>query len=137
MKWWGLIVAKAVVLIALHLLLVEWAHFLFPGDRLGRDLNYTFFLLGVDIFVFVLGYAAWFDQKYRCRVCLARLRMPLTQGDWAHATLIAPPQLEWICPRGHGALRQEEFQLGGGKPDRWTPNDSDFWRAFEDAWRRN
>lgn len=137
MKWWSLIVAKAIALLALHLLLVHLAHNLFPGDRLGRDLNYTFLLLGVDIAIFVLGYAAWLDQKHRCRVCCARLRMPLAQGDWAHATLIAPPQLEWICPHGHGALRQDQFQLGGGKPDRWTANHNDFWRAFEDAWRKN
>ncbi len=136
MKWWCLIAAKIAGILFLHLVFVHWANQLFPDGRLGRDLNYTFAILAADIFVFVIGYAAWLDQRYRCRVCISRLRMPLNLGDWSHATLIAPPRLEWICSQGHGTLLQEQFQLGGGKPDQWIDNDEDFWRAFDEAWKK-
>ncbi len=137
MRWWGLLTAKLAVLIALHVVLILWINGYYPKDRMGKDLAYTFALMGADMFVFVLGYAAWMDQKYRCRTCLRRLRMPLEKGNWSHATLFAPPTLEWICPYGHGTMKQEEIQLSGVQLDQWERNDDNFWKAFEDAWRKD
>lgn len=137
MRWWLLLIAKALALLALHVGLILLVNRFFPKDTMGKDLDYTFWLLAADMVVFLVGYALWMDQKYRCRECCSRLRMPLTQGDWSHATLFAPPKLEWICPHGHGTMRQDEFKLGGGKPDEWMQNDKDFWKAFEDAWRKH
>jgi len=137
MKWWALVVAKIAFLIALHLAMVAWLVRYYPRDRMGTDLAFTFALFGINLFIFVLGYGAWFDQKYRCRSCLRRLRMPLETGNWSQATIFAPPRLEWICPYGHGTMRQEEIQLSGVQADKWQKNDSDFWRAFEDAWRKD
>ena len=137
MKWWGLLVAKIVCLIAIHIVLILWINGFFPKDQMGRDLAYTFSLMGADMFVFVLGYGFWMDQKYRCRTCLRILRMPLEKGNWSHATLFAPPKLEWICPFGHGTMRQDEIHLSGAQPDSWHKNDDNFWRAFEDAWKKD
>jgi hypothetical protein len=137
MKWWALLAAKIAFLIALHLGLILWLNSFFPQDRMGRDLAYTFALLGADMFVFVLGYAGWIDQKYRCRACLHRLRMPIERGNWSHATLFAPPTLEWICPFGHGTMKEEEIHLSGAQQDHWEKNDDNFWRAFEDAWKKD
>jgi hypothetical protein len=137
MRWWLLLVAKLALLLALHLGLILFINRFFPQDRMGKDLDYTFWLLAAGMFVFLAGYAAWIDQRYRCRSCCSRLRMPLAEGNWSRAVLFAPPKLEWICPHGHGAMRQEEFKIGGGKPDVWTENEKDFWKAFEDAWRKN
>jgi hypothetical protein len=137
MKWWALLVTKLVALILLHVVLILWVNTFFPNDRMGLDLAYTFALMGVDMFVFILAYAAWIDQKYRCRTCLSRLRMPVEHGNWSHATLFAPPKLEWICPFGHGTMQQEEVQLSGARLDQWQKNDDNFWRALEDAWRKD
>lgn len=137
MKWWALLAAKFLVLLGLHIVLIFWINGFFPKDRMGKDLAYTFALMAADMLVFLVGYAAWMDQKYRCRTCLSRLRMPLEKGNWSHATLFAPPKLEWICPFGHGTMSQEEIQLSGVQRDQWQKNDGDFWRAFEDAWRKD
>ena len=58
--------------------------------------------------------------------------MPVAIGYWSKATLFAPPQLEWICPFGHGTMRQSEVHLSGIQLDQWVENDADFWKAFED-----
>jgi hypothetical protein len=137
MKWWALVVAKIAFLALLHLGLITWVVTYYPRDKMGTDLAFTFALMGINLFVYVVGYGFWFDQKYRCRTCLRRLRMPLETGYWSQATIFAPPRLEWICPYGHGTMSQEEILLSGGKPDKWKENDSDFWRAFEDAWRKD
>lgn len=137
MKWWALVAAKIAFLVLLHMALIAWIVTYYPRDRMGTDLAFTFALLGINLFVYLIGYAAWFDQKYRCRSCLRRLRMPLETGNWSHATIFAPPKLEWICPYGHGTMRQEEIQLSGAQADQWQKNDADFWRAFEDAWRKD
>jgi len=137
-KWWALLAAKVIALIALHILLVFWINGFFPKERMGRDLSYTFALFGADMLVFVIGYALWADQKYRCRSCLTRLRMPLAIGNWSHVTLFGPaPRLEWICPFGHGTMSEVEARLSGTESDHWQKNDTDFWRAFEDAWRKD
>ncbi len=136
-KWWLLLAAKIAILLALHLVLIFWINRFFPEDRMGKDLAYTFSLLGTDMLVFIVGYAFWIDQRYRCRICLHRLRMPLESGNWSHATLFAPPRLEWICPFGHGTMRQEEIHLSGAQRDEWLKNDDNFWRAFEDAWKKD
>ena len=52
------------------------------------------------------------DQRYRCRTCLRRLRMPILTGDWTHI-LLGPPRTEYICPFGHGTLKVDEVQITG------------------------
>ena len=45
------------------------------------------------------------DQRYRCRVCLRRLRMPVETGSWSRMLQFGRPRIEYICPYGHGTLR--------------------------------
>lgn len=54
------------------------------------------------------------DQRSRCRVCLRRLRMPVTRGSWA-SVIIDRPGTEYICPFGHGRLYVPELE-----PASWT-----------------
>ena len=60
--------------------------------RLGHDLGYT---LGVGAW-FLLSwgmlYAAIWDQRYRCRICLRRLRMPIETGSWSRMLQLGRPE---------------------------------------------
>ncbi|MGD0580213.1 MAG: hypothetical protein ABSC08_14940 [Bryobacteraceae bacterium] len=103
---------------------------------LDQDLASTgaillFFLTGIG-----LAYLAVWDQRMRCRSCLRRLRMPLETGSWSRATLLSPPQMESICPYGHGTLTEPEVHTTGQKPAEWTPHDDDIWKELESLDRR-
>lgn len=137
MRWWLLLAVRLTVLLALHLVLIVLIGRMIPGASLGLHLGYSFAVLAADMAVFVIGYFLWRDQRLRCRNCATRLRMPVAIGYWSKATLFAPPQLEWICPFGHGSMRQSEVQLSGTQLDQWVKNDADFWKAFENAWRKD
>ena len=71
----------------------------------------------------VLYLIVW-DQRHRCRVCLRRLRMPVETGSWSRMLQLGRPRIEYICPYGHGTLRQEEIQILGLETPRWdgTPD---------------
>ena len=136
MKWWMLLAAKVVVLLFVAVgATLGTQHFFFPAAVLAKDLAYTFSMLGVSTLVSVLGFAFWMDQKYRCRKCACRLRMPVAKGNFSRNLFEAPPELDWICPFGHGTMHLNHAQLISAEPDRWVANDGDFWRAFERAWR--
>jgi hypothetical protein len=67
------------------------------------------------------------DQRYRCRVCLRRLRMPVVTGSWSRMLLLGRPRVEYICPYGHGTLRADEVQISGLANPEWTPQSGDMW----------
>jgi hypothetical protein len=67
------------------------------------------------------------DQRCRCRVCLRRLRMPLVTGSWGQMLQLGRPQVESICPYGHGTLRAEELQITGLANPEWTAQTGDMW----------
>lgn len=50
-----------------------------------------------------LLYLCVVDQRYRCRTCLRKLRMPVNKGSRS-ALLLNHPGTEWVCPYGHGKL---------------------------------
>ncbi|WP_031500282.1 hypothetical protein [Bryobacter aggregatus] len=137
MKWWSLLGAKLAFLAAIHLLLIAWINWRIPDGVIGIHLGYSFAVLAADMSVFVLGYFLWLDQKYRCRNCASRLRMPVAIGNWSGATIFSPPKMEWICPFGHGTMRHHEAPLSRNEPDQWQRNEGDFWKEFEDAWRKS
>lgn len=134
MKYWGLMAVKAaaVVLVVRTLwllvksLLPPPRPFLYIGQPFGRDLVWTLaagvcFLIGCGLL-----YLAWLDQRYRCRVCLRRLRMPVETGSWSSMLQFGRPRIEYICPYGHGTLEVPEVQIAGPEhPD---------WRAHGDIW---
>jgi hypothetical protein len=137
MRYWGYFVAKLVaagsILYGLLALLNWWfpperPYFNYLPPRFGYNLPYT--LLVMIWFLLVTG-AVHFtirDQRYRCRVCLRRLMMPVETGSWSLMLQFGRPRIEYICPYGHGTLREDEVvQISGSENPEWTPHSDDFW----------
>jgi len=137
-KYWALLAVKVAAAIAVthglwlgvKQLLPPPRPFLYIGPPFGRDLVWTLaaglcFLVGCGLL-----YLAWLDQRYRCRVCLRRLRMPVETGSWSSMLQFGMPRIEYICPYGHGTLKVPEVQLSGPEPLDWKKNE-DFWRELE------
>ena len=145
MKYWAYFAAKlavvAVVLRAawdlMNWLLPEPALVLhqrvsrYPQDLAWTSAIFCLFLLGVG-----LVYLVVWDQQTRCRTCLRHLRMPLAKGSWSKAILLNPPELESICPYGHGTLTESEVHITGHKPAEWTAHDDDIWKELESIDRK-
>ncbi|MGB9605156.1 MAG: hypothetical protein ACP5U2_00525 [Bryobacteraceae bacterium] len=138
MKYWGLLGIKMLGVIlavrGLWSLVKLWLPpprpFLYIGRPFGHDLVWTLaagacFLVGCGLL-----YLAWLDQRYRCRTCLRRLRMPVETGSWGGMLLFGRPHIEYICPYGHGTLRVPEVQLAGPEHPDWKPH-HDIWEELE------
>jgi hypothetical protein len=107
-----------------------------PNDPFAHDLGYTFLMLFYTLLAAGLLWAIVWDQRYRCRACLRRLRMPISLGSWTHI-LLGRPQTEYICPYGHGTLKVEELQITGHQEPDWQPHE-DIWKelyALDDSKR--
>ena len=135
LRYWGFLLLKfaaaSVVSVAtlwlLNLFFGSARKAVSPGDGY---LLYIF-LAGVWFqFSFGLLYLAIWDQRYRCRTCLRRLRMPVESGSWGGYMLqLGRPQLEYICPYGHGRLNVEELQITGKAAPEWKQQ-GDFWEEL-------
>src|SRR5579859_5182254 len=136
MRYWAYFAAKLVVAAgALYGLLVLLSKFLpqesaDPYSPLGQGTDKL--LINVVFMVFFLLcagvlYLIVLDQRYRCRVCLRRLRMPIETGSWGKMLQFGRPRIEYICPYGHGTLKAEELQISGLASPEWTPNSDDIW----------
>jgi hypothetical protein len=133
MKYWGLFAAKLGVSAAILYLiwlgmtsLLPRPH-LYRNQFLGYDLPWTF----AAGFLFLLAWGmvslSILDQRYRCRVCARRLRMPILTGSWGQMLQLGRPRIEYICPFGHGTLKVDQLQvLGLESPD---------WEQHEDMWK--
>jgi hypothetical protein len=146
MKYWGFLLAK---LIAAALLI--WGTWFTIGLLMGRpikiygrygiveqqlspfthDLGYTVVMMLFFTFCVGLLYAIIWDQRYRCRTCLRRLRMPIAAGSWPNMLLIGQPRMEYICVYGHGTLKVPEVQITGPNGPDWQPHDDDIWKELE------
>jgi hypothetical protein len=137
MKYWLYLIAKLAVAIAffrglwlvLEVALPKPPMFrgFYQYNRFGQDLPWT-----TAIFVYLLMIAGvialiFWDQRYRCRACLRRLRMPVEHGEWDKIFRMGAPRVEYICPFGHGTLNVPELKFNGGEKDDW--------RAHEDLWK--
>ena len=135
MRYWAYFVAKLLVAGAFFLVLRKLiAVFLFPHAIFTHDLNYTFAMLAVALGAAGVFWLIVWDQRYRCRTCLRRLRMPVPKGSWTHVLLIGTPRTEYICPYGHGTLKVDELQITGQSPA-WQPHE-DIWtelRSLEES----
>jgi len=98
------------------------------GDPFVTDLSYTFIMLVFWLFGAGLLWLIVLDQRYRCRTCLRRLRMPLHTGSWTHV-LFGSPKTEYICLYGHGTLKVDELQITGHQNPDWKPNE-DIWKEL-------
>ena len=136
-RYWGFLLLKlagAAVgsTLALCFLNLFWA----PETKLfhlawvfSYDLTYTTLAFVWFLFSYGLVYLAFWDQRYRCRTCLRRLCMPIGTGSWGYMLQLGRPQLEYICPYGHGKLNIEELQISGTVTPAWTEH-GDIWEEL-------
>jgi len=131
MRYWGYFAGKIGVSAALMYGLLRLLNHFWPSEpqfynfappRFGYDLLYT--LLTGLWFLLCCGllYLCIRDQRYRCRVCLRRLRMPVETGSWSRMLLLGRPRIEYICPYGHGTLNVAELQISGLENPEWSPH---------------
>ena len=137
MKYWAFLIAKlAVVAIILAGtgLLIEY---LLPAPTSSHQTIYTVATHGINyslammfqaLLALGLVWASIWDQRYRCRTCLRRLRMPIQTGSWT-AVLFGTPHTEYICTYGHGTLKVAELQITGRQQPDWEPHE-DMWKEL-------
>jgi hypothetical protein len=138
MRYWGLLVGKLAVAGGVSYGILRgingyWSSPLsFHGVRIPRfgvDLAYTL-TIGIWFLISVgLAYLCVWDQRYRCRVCLRRLRMPIETGSWGRMLQLGRPRIEYICPYGHGTLKEEELHISGLDNPEWTES-GDMWEEL-------
>jgi hypothetical protein len=136
MKYWAYLVAKLVVAAVFLYGLLRALAYLLPAPKpwfnitqpFGHDLVYTLIMFVYSLVAVGVVWLAIFDQRYRCRTCLRRLRMPILTGNWTHI-LLGRPQTEYICPFGHGTLKVDEVQITGHSVPDWQPHE-DMWKEL-------
>jgi hypothetical protein len=138
MKYWGYLAAKLAVAAGVAYgagaAISAWFPQASPsmlGIRTGQmapDLTVTFVMFLYFMLCLGLLYVAILDQRYRCRTCLRRLRMPIAKGSWTHI-LLGPPRTEYICPYGHGTLKVHDLHVGGPYAPDWQPHE-DMWKEL-------
>jgi hypothetical protein len=138
-RYWGILAAKLAVAAAvlyavwlgLHAIytppaeLVRWNHSPFLHDLTWTGMVFLFFLLVQGVLFLII----W-DQRYRCRTCGRRLRMPVLTGRYAQMLLYGQPKLEYICTYGHGTLKVPELHIGGNQPSDWEKHNDDIWKEL-------
>ncbi len=101
----------------------------FPAINWGLffwDLIYTLLVSIWALLAMGLLYLSVLDQRYRCRVCLRRLRMPVERGSWSRMLQFGRPEVEYICIYGHGRLNVPELQISGLENPEWKEQ-GDIW----------
>ena len=133
MKYWGYLVAK--VLVAAGVLYPVWLFIdsSFPHSKTRYQdpvvaLHFNFSLLLLSLCASGILWLIVWDQRYRCRTCLRRLRMPIQRGGWQHV-LLGAPHTEYICPYGHGTLSVADLQITGRQEPDWAPHE-DMWKEL-------
>jgi hypothetical protein len=133
MRYWGYLGAKLLALgFALRFLWLGITKLLpqpvlYRGQFFGYDLGWT---LAAGVFFLIscgAVYLCFVEQRYRCRVCLRRLRMPITTGSWGQILQRGRPKVEYICPYGHGTLKIDELQIDGLETADWQRHSDDIW----------
>ena len=137
-RYWAYFAAKIVAAAAtLYGLLALVASCFPPQPRNAPELWPL--MTGTQALVCNLALLVWFllcvgavylivwDQRHRCRVCLRRLRMPVEIGSWSRMLQFGRPQIEYICPYGHGTLTEQELQISGREKPEWNPRSESLW----------
>jgi hypothetical protein len=142
MRYWAYFAAKlaaAAAVLGSLLALINWSWpplkpFLHDSSylppRFGYDLGYTLAIMVWFLLCHICIYFIIWDQRYRCRTCLRRLRMPVTTGSWSRMLQFGPPRTEYICPYGHGTLKEDQVRISGGENPEWTPHSDDLWEEL-------
>lgn len=135
MRYWAFLLLKialAALISGSLLWLANWfwaphtAFFHVIPYLFGFDLGYTTAAGVVFLASYGLVYLVFLDQRYRCRVCLRRLRMPIETGSWSRMLQFGRPRMEYICIYGHGKLNVEEIQFTGLENPKWKEH-QDMW----------
>ena len=134
MRYWGLLAAKLAgsgVVLGCIWWGVTW---LLPPPRhfLLFDLPWVVAAGLVGLIACGLVFLSILDQRYRCRVCARRLRMPVASGSWGQMLEFGRPRIEYICPYGHGTLRVAQIQICGLEPAQWERH-GDMWEELASA----
>ncbi|HXE31227.1 MAG TPA: hypothetical protein VN515_05450 [Terriglobales bacterium] len=129
MKYWSWLILKLILAIGIvggFWTVASWVvpppptGLLANWPRFGSDLSYTFAVAFSVILGFGLGWLCAADQVYRCRICVRRLRMPRSEGNYSHVMLGGSPFTEYICTYGHGKLLVPDVHLSNSRSLRWT-----------------
>lgn len=124
-RYWAFLTGKLLfVQVGLLLLWIELNELLV----VGLTVHWTVVVL-VQCMVAILflalcaAVASWCqaDQRYRCRKCLSRLRMPLASGNFG-SVLFDRPGAEYICTSGCGQLYVPEARPSDEGVEQWTPS---------------
>lgn len=135
MRYWGFLAGKLLLSCAIGAVLLCEINYswtprypvpLINWRLFGIDLLYTTLALLLFLFFSGLVYLSVLDQRYRCRVCLRRLRMPVEKGSWSRMLLLGRPKVEYICIYGHGTLNVPEVQISGTETPEWEQK-GDMW----------
>jgi hypothetical protein len=133
-KYWGFFLAKLVI--AIPVLFWGWSGvtmFLPPPTPFhpwfAHDLTWTLAGALYQTLCYVVLYVCVWDQVYRCRTCLRRLRMPVQTGSWSHMLECGRPVIEYICTYGHGTLTVPAVRSFGLELPRWRRN-KDMWQEL-------
>jgi hypothetical protein len=138
MRYWAILGAKLIG--ATFLLYAVWkglSALYTPPEYLARwnhspfmhDLGWTGMMLLFNLLVQGVLFVIFWDQKYRCRTCGRRLRMPVQTGRYAQMLLYGRPKLEYICTYGHGTLKVPELHFSGKEPIDWQEHE-DIWKEL-------
>lgn len=140
MKYWGYFLAKLAVAAGAFYALWRGLVAVIPEPapfrnyrlaRFGQDLWWTTIILAMCLLACGVLFLIIQDQRFRCRTCLRRLRMPIVRGAW-HQVLFGAPHTEYICPFGHGTLDVPELQISGLEQAEWKEHE-DIWKELEKA----
>lgn len=135
MKYWAYLVAKLAAAGAVSFGLYVLLHVVVEARFTVHDLRSQFaWSCGLFAWWLVTAGLVWLavlDQRYRCRTCLRKLRMPVATGSWDKAILFSQPKMEWICPYGHGTMNVPQVQLLGHENNEWAEHDEDIWKELE------
>jgi hypothetical protein len=53
--------------------------------------------------------------------------MPIGTGSWSSILQLGHPRIEYICPYGHGTLREDDRCISGRSTAEWEPHSDDMW----------
>jgi hypothetical protein len=138
MKYWGYLLLKlaaagVVMRVVWVAIVVSFSGTFAPGFEqkpFGHDLGFTTAMLLYFLACFGLLHLIVWDQRYRCRTCLRKLRMPVAKGSWPNMFLIGQPRTEYICLYGHGTLKVPEVRITSKSPD-WESHGDNIWKELE------
>src|SRR5882724_4222293 len=101
MKYWGWLALKLTAAAAILPVIWLGIRAILPPPMFVQPMVALCFALACAVVLVLII----LDQRYRCRSCARRLRMPLMRGSWDQMLLVGPPRIEYICIYGHGTLR--------------------------------